>query len=63
MCRKIISIQIEKRNLLSVVAGVVIMGGVLNGVNNLRLNVIVTLMIGSVTGMITYFFCFDINEE
>lgn len=55
MCRKIISIQIEKRNLLSVVAGVVIMGGVLNGVNNLRLNVIVTLMIGFVTGMITYF--------
>lgn len=31
------------------------MGGVLNGVNNLRLNVIVTLMIGFVTGMITYF--------
>ena len=55
MCRKIISIQIEKRNLLSVVAGVVIMGGVLNGVNNLRLNAIVTLMIGFVTGMITYF--------
>lgn len=55
MCRKIISIQIEKRNLLSVVAGVVIMGGVINGVNNLRLNAIVTLMIGFVTGMITYF--------
>lgn len=55
MCRKIISIQIEKRNLLSVVAGVVIMGEVLNGVNNLRLNAIVTLMIGFVTGMITYF--------
>lgn len=31
------------------------MGGVLNGVNNLRLNAIVTLMIGFVTGMITYF--------
>ena len=55
MCRKIISIQIEKRNLLSVVAGVVIMGAVLNGENNLRLNAIVTLMIGFVTGMITYF--------
>ena len=31
------------------------MGGVQNGVNNLRLNAIVTLMIGFVTGMITYF--------
>lgn len=31
------------------------MGEVLNGVNNLRLNAIVTLMIGFVTGMITYF--------
>lgn len=31
------------------------MGGVLNGVNNSRLNAIVTLMIGFVTGMITYF--------
>ena len=31
------------------------MGAVLNGVNNLRLNTIVTSMIGFVTGMITYF--------
>lgn len=31
------------------------MEGVLNGANNLRLNAIVTLMIGFVTGMITYF--------
>lgn len=31
------------------------MGGVLNRANNLRLNEIVTLMIGFVTGMITCF--------